>query len=201
MVKKIIICLVLIAGSFSQVQAEESSPVVVIDDFERELKALPWSTDSMLKMSNDAKFGKQSAEFIMKANGNPMQEFQLDKSIAEQLEKISCNTITMWVKGDGSDSNCYFTFIEREEGKKVEAFGCITPISLKDTSWHKVSLKLGEFTYGATWGEGEEGDKVLRLRYLLAYRIYCNKDSYERRFLIDHIQGEKVEETFYKTIK
>lgn len=201
MLKTLVMSLVLIAGIFSQVQAEELSPVVVIDDFERELKALPWSTDSMLKMSSDAKFGKQSAECIMKANGNPMQEFTLGQDIGEQMEKMGCNTITLWIKGDSSDSNCYFTFIEREESKKVEAFGCITPISLKDTSWHKVSLKLSEFTYGATWGEGAEGDKTLKLRHLLAYRIYCNKDSYERRFLVDQIQGEKISATFYKTIE
>lgn len=201
MVKKIVICLVLIAGSFSQVQAEESSPIVVIDDFERELKALPWSTDSMLKMSNDARFGKQSAEFIMKANGNPMQEFTLGQDIGEQLEKIGCNTITMWVKGDGSDSYLYLAFIEIEEGKKTEQIGSVSHISLKDTSWHKGSFKLSEFTGYATWGEGVEGDKILNLRHIKAYRVVCEKESYERRFLIDQIQGEKVEDVFYKTIK
>lgn len=201
MVKKIMVCLVLIAGGFSQVQAEEPSPVVVIDDFERELKALPWSTDSMLKMSSDAKFGKQSAEFIMKANGNPMQEFTLNPDIGEQMEKTGCNTITMWVKGDSSDSYFYLGFIETEEGKKTEQIGCITRISLKDTSWHKVNLKLSEFIFGATWGEGAEGDKKLRLKGIKAYRIICDKESSERRFLIDQIQGEKVEDLFYKTIK
>lgn len=119
-------------------------PVAVIDDFEIE-PAWNLYTDQgkngRIKRIADEQFPAGAAEVYMDRieGGN----LAIAKIISQTIWGKDMDRLTLWVKGDGSDNAVMVAFATQpaEGGQRFY----ISPVSMKDTNWHKVTLKFSNF--------------------------------------------------------